>query len=783
VSVRKRVLLSTFVIAIVAALGTFTYVAKKGKINVNADTFSNQFTWTMTQHFPSAKYFGYITSGGTTDSYTWEANNTDIFNAGDTASLITHKQVNPDVKQFGYTVLRYANSLSATSLNFLQDYAESHGGNFEDMFVHYAEDTTLVASNNGSNYSVDHFLANVYYNGSTYRDVGDWYSGDSTIAFGGSTSNLFYFGSISKYDEINLELSTVAGGTWNGVFEYWNGSSWTNLTATDGTNNLRQNGQILFIPPNNWQKTTIGGGSSNIKDENMYLIRLKVNQVGTTPSISKIRGANYLPLVDAVNSYYQVPGFDDSADTDHDGYLNLTEYSSHAINKTARFKYWSRVLGRQYVVPVSWNFNHGNALFREAETANVVAQISESHSGFTDDGMFFDDFMPGLNYYLYNGAGNVNPISGGMLDEYSSAKPCGSKTLSTGCSTTVNTTYSDDTIVTLAAIKAAANNEGKVVDGCYVFWPGSIQNSDYCFWEAAYYNQAVYRNIYDTNNSTSFVNGIKNIHDAGIVGLIQGQNGLADKLGNTQAAIERGKYLNLAIFYTMQNPDTDFFRNWLGTTYSSQSNPDYFVETVKADIGRPSGIVPTGYTAIPGVDSNAFIFTQGTDPLTGKTYKVVARDYSKALVLVKPLPDGASTVTASYADDSATDIALPQTDGGYYLVNYDGSISSTPITFISLRNAEGAILIKASALNSMQITKSVNKSSAGSGDEITYTISYSNPTDRTFTTAKIEDNIPSGSTYVSADNNPTVVSGKITWNLGNVSPGASGTVKLIVKVD
>jgi hypothetical protein len=90
-SIRKKVLLSTFMFALVAALGTFAYVAKKGKININADTITPSV-----QHWLSAKYFGYITSGGTTDTYTWEANNIDLFNSGDSAGLIVHKTVSPE---------------------------------------------------------------------------------------------------------------------------------------------------------------------------------------------------------------------------------------------------------------------------------------------------------------------------------------------------------------------------------------------------------------------------------------------------------------------------------------------------------------------------------------------------------------------------------------------------------------------------------------------------------------------------------------------------------------
>ncbi|MFH0828989.1 MAG: NEW3 domain-containing protein [Candidatus Kerfeldbacteria bacterium] len=108
-------------------------------------------------------------------------------------------------------------------------------------------------------------------------------------------------------------------------------------------------------------------------------------------------------------------------------------------------------------------------------------------------------------------------------------------------------------------------------------------------------------------------------------------------------------------------------------------------------------------------------------------------------------------------------------------------------------------------LCNLTITKSVNKTSVQPGDQITYTVNYSNTgtANCTGTGVRIDDAIPAGSTYVNGSNtqnvtgdtdgqgidfgygdtkfsgfaNPTGYNGTyVSWNAHTVSPGESGTV-------
>jgi|GEM_PF-2015218 len=69
------------------------------------------------------------------------------------------------------------------------------------------------------------------------------------------------------------------------------------------------------------------------------------------------------------------------------------------------------------------------------------------------------------------------------------------------------------------------------------------------------------------------------------------------------------------------------------------------------------------------------------------------------------------------------------------------------------------------------------------GDEITYTITVENPRYDAISNVIVTDAIPTGSTFVSADNGGTVSAGTVTWNVGTIEAGQSVAVSFTVKVD
>src|SRR5206468_1692647 len=68
------------------------------------------------------------------------------------------------------------------------------------------------------------------------------------------------------------------------------------------------------------------------------------------------------------------------------------------------------------------------------------------------------------------------------------------------------------------------------------------------------------------------------------------------------------------------------------------------------------------------------------------------------------------------------------------------------------------------------------------GANLTYTLSYSNTGNTSATSVVVTDTIPANTTFVSAGSG-TLSGSVVTWSIGSVATGASGTVSLTVRVN
>jgi hypothetical protein len=138
----------------------------------------------------------------------------------------------------------------------------------------------------------------------------------------------------------------------------------------------------------------------------------------------------------------------------------------------------------------------------------------------------------------------------------------------------------------------------------------------------------------------------------------------------------RTQMATLAAYYLMADPNRTFI-DFYGGFETSTSWTRHWVEAAAYNVGLPQG--PWS------------VFATGTDPANPWLgYTVYQRAYSNALVLYKPLSVGGG-VPGTLADGTATTHAL---GGNYRLLNADGTLGPV-VTSVTLRNGEGAILIKA----------------------------------------------------------------------------------------
>lgn len=209
----------------------------------------------------------------------------------------------------------------------------------------------------------------------------------------------------------------------------------------------------------------------------------------------------------------------------------------------------------------------------------------------------------------------------------------------------------------------------------------------------------------------------------------------------------------------------------------------------------PSGTFATAITASPG-DSVEYQLTY-TNAGPGISHNVVISD---------PIPSRTTFVSCS---DTCTQTGTPVTSvswslgdiasGGSksvtFIVKLDSSFpaGTTTITNVATicNTEEGCknsppVTVTVTATPKLALVKSADKTGTVTlGDNITYTLAYSNTGNADATTVKITEPIPTGSMFVSCSNSCTTDGPPVTtatWNLGTVNAGTSGSVTLTVKV-
>ncbi len=83
----------------------------------------------------------------------------------------------------------------------------------------------------------------------------------------------------------------------------------------------------------------------------------------------------------------------------------------------------------------------------------------------------------------------------------------------------------------------------------------------------------------------------------------------------------------------------------------------------------------------------------------------------------------------------------------------------------------------------LTVSKSDGVDEAAPGDTLTYTLDYANTGDGDGADVVLQDTLPDWVTFVSASDGGSESGGVVTWNLGTLPAGASGSVQVTVQVD
>ena len=96
-----------------------------------------------------------------------------------------------------------------------------------------------------------------------------------------SADDSFYIGSDNKFTFLYFNFETVGSGL-TGVWEYYNGSTWSTLTVTDATTGFTQNGVITFSSPADWFDISIS-------EQIAFWVRFRLTATGgTSPALKYI---------------------------------------------------------------------------------------------------------------------------------------------------------------------------------------------------------------------------------------------------------------------------------------------------------------------------------------------------------------------------------------------------------------------------------------------------------------------------------------------------------------
>ncbi len=200
-----------------------------------------------------------------------------------------------------------------------------------------------------------------------------------------------------------------------------------------------------------------------------------------------------------------------------------------------------------------------------------------------------------------------------------------------------------------------------------------------------------------------------------------------------------------------------------GTTqlvYTLAYSNDSTVSVTGATI---SDVLPAGVTYVSCTGGSACSNTAGTVTWTLGTLAGGASGSATLRV----------TVNTNYSSASlANSATLSATDPG-----------NNPVT----KTATSTIAVNVPHPN-IVLQKTASTSLVAPGSNVTFTISYANNGSNTASSVVITDVIPSGFTYVSSTGSPTSPpsvgsGGTMTWNIGSVTVGASGSVSVTLKAD
>ncbi|MCS6864975.1 MAG: hypothetical protein RMJ56_06775 [Gemmataceae bacterium] len=549
--------------------------------------------------------------------------------------LGTIDEVAPNTPQLIYS--NVSNLYQQLLIDWL-NYADRVGVSRELAFYHVTEATAFQGSSPSSQ-PVTWFWGTYQWSGNnTPTDVTSAARAGRNffVQFGGAGTNTA-IGYLEKFREMNITLTRGASTGWSGVWEYVTATDaqglptqWKSLTLLQDTTNALRSSGRITFDP----PADWVPAAMLSGGERLYYVRFRATQGTATQGaeLFSVLGRDYVGANGRSSGI--IPAFDYTADVDGDGYLNDTEYANRQPGMDARFVYESRLFYPYY----------GQMRFVTNPSASAVRRwAADYHVRLLEanplaDGLFMD-----------NATGKV-PFPGVNVLEPTA-------------------TFSDDSGALMAVVSRAiapkwvlANTAGgaTTADAITRYSAGVLEE---------FLLRPLAANWSQVLDAAELVNRRLNSDNRPYVVLDSSPQGGSRFDGRTQMA-------TLAYYYLLADPDRTFLMFYGGDSPSS-SWTGRWSPAVEVNVGLPTGAMR--------------VFATGNDPANAAlTYRVYAREYENALILYKPLSYTLGQGTGTTANTTAT---THQLGGTYRIVNSNGTLGAF-VTSITLRNGEGAILLK-----------------------------------------------------------------------------------------
>jgi hypothetical protein len=551
-----------------------------------------------------------------------------------TQYLATIQGVAPDTPQLIYS--NVSNLYQGLLTDWLR-YADTRGVSRELAFYHVTRATNFTGTSPSSQ-PVTWFWGVYQTANGTTTDVTSAARGgrNFNVTFGaaGTTTAI---GFIEKFRELNVTLVSGAAAGWSGVWEY--------ASAVDAAGN-----------PTAWNTLPLGrDGTSGLRQsgtiafdppadwkpvsiggsDRFYYVRFRVT-AGTTaqdPELRTVFGRDYVGANGGVTGV--IPAFDYAADANGDGYLNDAEYATRATGSNARFVYESRLF---------YPFYGQMRFVTNPSDPNVRRWAADYHVRLLSgnplaDGVFVD-----------NATGRV-PFPGVSVLESTASFSLDSGSLMAAISRAIQPKW------------VLANTAGGGADAAPIAAGSAGVIEEFLL-------RPMQANWSEVGDAVNLINSRLAPGGAPYLVIDTHPAGGSPTDARTQLAA-------LAYYYLVADPERTFLM-FFGGANPASTWTQHWSPAAAVDVGAPTGAMR--------------VFATGIDPLSPSlTYRVFARDYANGLVLYKPLSYRAGIGEGTRNNQTAT---THQLGGSYRVVNATGTLGPV-VTSITLRNGEGAVLIRA----------------------------------------------------------------------------------------